>query len=772
MNRVQFLLSTSLLACTVAAQPALAQSAAPTAKPTTGDAAIADIIVTAERRFNTAQRTAASVSVRTGGDLLLQGRYELKNILEDVPGISGGASGSTNTSLAGGTDNPATGLVIRGIQSNSGVGGSATSTSSAAAIYVDDVYNGVGGGYDIAQVEVLRGPQGTLYGRSATAGVVAIHTSDPNTKSLGVQGAAEIGDYNLHHFSGSLNVPVVTDKLALRVSGNYFERDGYYSKAGDARQSTSVRAKLLWKPTDTFSALVGYAQEFNVTHTGGTSVSQVGSPTNFVFTESAVDNIGTGRNHTRQFWGNFNLDLGSVALTYVPALRTFYQNSTAIVRTPPGPNAINIDNPVITTPDDFMTHEIRLHSTNAGAALKWQVGALYYKNTLSEINNLFNRDLGPNGSYIFKSNTHKVTSAFGVFAEGTYSLTPDTRITAGIRYDHTKIEIDQSYTPLCFPGAPVCPGASTLAGADRLSTFNNFTYKARLEHDLTAQNLIYASIATGFSPGDKALTQALQDNPPAPPTTVVKTLTLAAETLTSYEIGSKNRLFNNHLQINLAGFYNDYAGYQTAGINVSPNPQVRIFENITTPVKVYGAELELVARPWQGGTFGLNGSYIHARYGDYGTYDTYFSNHTVSPSAPFRFTASYDHRIALGGETSLSLRGAVRYVAAHDSTRITKAQAGTDNSVPSLIAVDQPGAIPYIRVPSAALIDLGGTLALASNISITVYARNLADKRILPDNWNVATVIKAPPGGQPIVVVSQNSLSDPRTVGVVLSLKY
>ena len=129
MNRFQFMLSTSLLASVAAAQPALAQNAPPADQTASEEGGIKEIVVTAERRFSTAQKTAAAISVRPGDDLLLQGRYELKNILEDVPGISGGASASTNTSLAGGTDNPATGLVIRGIQSNSGVGGSATSNS-------------------------------------------------------------------------------------------------------------------------------------------------------------------------------------------------------------------------------------------------------------------------------------------------------------------------------------------------------------------------------------------------------------------------------------------------------------------------------------------------------------------------------------------------------------------------------------------------------------------------------------------------------------------
>lgn len=378
MKRARFLVSASLLAGALVANPVLAQQAAPAGDSSATDdsGGLKEIVVTAERRFNTAQKTAAAVTVRPGDLMLLQGRYELKNILEDVPGISGGASASTNTSIAGGTDNPATGLVIRGIQSNSGVGGSATSTSSAAAIYTDDVYNGVGGNYDIARAEVLRGPQGTLYGRSATAGVVAIHTNDPDTKDFGGTATAEIGNYNLYHFTGSLNLPIVTDKLALRVSGNHFERDGYYSKLGQARQSTSFRAKLLWTPTDNFSALLGYAQEFNITHTGGTNVGQVGSPTNFVYSENAV---GDARNHSRQYWANFNLDLGSVALTYVPAYRTFYQNGTSLVRTAPGPGAVNIDNFVSTTPDNFMTHELRFHNTDADAPFKWQIGGMYYR---------------------------------------------------------------------------------------------------------------------------------------------------------------------------------------------------------------------------------------------------------------------------------------------------------------------------------------------------------------------------------------------------------
>jgi len=257
-------MSTSLFACVVVAQPAFAQNA-----PVQGSASatsqapqqLQEVVVTAEHRTSTAQRTAASISVRSGRDMLLQGRYELKDILEDVPGVVGGAATSTATSQGSGTDNPASGLVIRGVQSNDGAGGSVTSTASAAAIYVDEVYNGIGGGYDLDRVEVLRGPQGTLYGRSATAGVVAIHTADPNTHKVSGDAAAEYGNYGLRHYTGDLNIPIIKDTLAVRVAGNLYKRDGYYSADGGMLSNSDYKVKALYTPTDNFSALLGYAEE-------------------------------------------------------------------------------------------------------------------------------------------------------------------------------------------------------------------------------------------------------------------------------------------------------------------------------------------------------------------------------------------------------------------------------------------------------------------------------------------------------------------------------
>jgi iron complex outermembrane receptor protein len=156
--------------------------------------------------------------------------------------MTGGAAESILTSLGGGTDTLGAGITIRGIGSSQG--GTTTSTPAVTAIYVDGIYEGAGSAYDIKRVEVLRGPQDTLYGRSATAGVVAVHTRNPELNSFGEDVSLEAGNYDLQHYSAALNAPLVTDVLATRISGNRYQRNGYYNGAGGALVNTDARAKF------------------------------------------------------------------------------------------------------------------------------------------------------------------------------------------------------------------------------------------------------------------------------------------------------------------------------------------------------------------------------------------------------------------------------------------------------------------------------------------------------------------------------------------------
>ncbi|EIZ78380.1 putative outer membrane salicin receptor [Novosphingobium sp. Rr 2-17] len=244
--------------------PASDTQAAPAAQVVQDQAPVLEeIVVTAEKRSENVQNTAASISVRNGRDLLSQGKYSLQSILEDIPGVSGGGAEGTLTSNGGGTDTAGAGITIRGIGTSMGVGGSNVSTPAATALYVDGVYEGVGSDYDIDRIEVLRGPQGTLYGRSATAGVVAVSTRNPGLDTISGNLSIEAGDYHLQRYSGALDVPLVTDVLGIRISGNRYERQGYYDGAGGARTNTDGRIKVLFRPSADFSLLVGAALHDN-----------------------------------------------------------------------------------------------------------------------------------------------------------------------------------------------------------------------------------------------------------------------------------------------------------------------------------------------------------------------------------------------------------------------------------------------------------------------------------------------------------------------------
>ena len=197
------------------------------------------------------------------------------------------------------------------------------------------------------------------------------------------------------------------------------------------------------------------------------------------------------------------------------------------------------------TPESkFTTHELRFTS-KYDSTLQWQFGGSHYDNKLSDFNELISYPPNPQPGLNFRTSSKKSTKAYRAFGEATWSFRPDTRLTAGLRYDHTEVQTDQCYTSIllitqCIPSA----------SESGIRKFDNVTYKARLEHDLTPSNLIYAGVATGFSPGDITLGTNANRQP--------EVVLLDAETLTAYELGSKNRFLDNRLQLNGSVYYNNY----------------------------------------------------------------------------------------------------------------------------------------------------------------------------------------------------------------------
>lgn len=699
-----------------------------------GVVALEEVIVTAERRTSDVQRTAAAVSVRNGEDLLGEGRYSVRQILEDVPGIGYVDLGGIT---AGGTDTAGNNVIMRGVPSNIPL--ATLSPPPTTATYVDGIYEGIGGAYDIDRVEVLRGPQGTLYGRSATAGVVAIHTHNPKFDRFAADVAVEAGNYNLRHVTGGVNVPV-NDKLALRLSGNHYERDGYYSKKGGALETNDGRLKLLYQPIEQVSILLGAAFRDNETHTGGKNGVAV-RPGEFDYQTVPVAD---GENQFRQYWATVDWDLGFGVLTYQGALRSWEQDADLLI------GGIFLQT-VKTPKDDFVTHEIRLAS-DKDSRIAWQVGTIYYDN---QLRNSYNNYVwsgyagGPPftaGSLVFERSSSRNTRDYGAFGELTFPFSDSTRVTAGLRYDFARVEVSQInfYNP-AFPG--VAPAQTQVLGPPQgTQEFENVTYRLRFEHDLSPRNLVYAMGSTGFLPGDVQIGAATATQAP-------QIQTFAEETLTAYEAGSKNRFFDDRVQLNASVYYYDYEGLQQAVAVSSVESQV-----FTIPANMTGLELESLFQITEDDRLSLSYSYTDSRYGDKpAAFAALVPQKRLPRVAPHTANLTYDHVFRLPGDSTLTGSVAARYFSAHVIESLTPAQLAS--------SLNGYGWNAYATVPDTTIFDVSGTWRSAGGgYSVTAYVRNLADERY--------TISLGLTQRSPTTYSANGAQSEPRNVGVTVSAHF
>lgn len=711
------------------------------------DIALEEIVVTAERRSEDLQRTAASVSVRNGEDLLNEGKYSLRDILEDVPGVFGGAATTAlGSSGGGGTDTMSAGLTIRGIPSSTGSAGTITSTAAAAAIYVDGVYEGVGGSYDLERIEVLRGPQGTLYGRSATSGVVAIHTRNPELGEFGGDVTLETGNFSLEHYSGALNLPLGTDTLALRLAGNFYEREGYDNGSAGLHRTADAKAKLLFQPSDALSVLVGFALQDNFERSGGRAIAASSDPDTVAYQSAPV---GDGDNRFRQAWVEVNWDIGFATLTYQPAWRSWRQDANEVVSA----GALGLLLQKKYTPkDDFWTHELRL-SSNPDSKLIWQAGALYYDNKLENFNAV-TLPQSPIPGLGFSADSEKHTTAAGIFTEATYPFSDAWRATAGVRFDHTKVVSLQDYTSNAV--------TKSIPPEQQENSFDNITYKIRAEHDLTPSNLIYASISTGFSPGDVSVTSCPDASTVDPTDTTPCVIVLDAESVTAYEIGSKNRFLGDTLQVNAAVYYNDYSGYQTAGIDTDPTSQIAITP-FSVPVQAYGLEMDLLWQLTGVDRIGFDVAYTSSRFTDKPTlFAQYVALDEVPGIVPLVANLSYEHIFQLPGGSELSLRADGRYLS-------ERYAPNNDNVSAQQVTA---GAKPYFRMNADVIGNLSATWSSPEKrLSVTGYVRNIGDNRYFTTmSVDLADVVgNTLPRDQ---WQFTQSLYDPRTYGALVRVKF
>lgn len=571
-----------------ATSPVLAQTADPArveAAPQTST--VEDIVVTAQRREERLQDVPISVSAATGEALTKRGIDSTSSLQALAPGLDVSQAGNGSTPF------------LRGIGSSSGAIGS----EASVATYVDGVYIGapvasIFSLSGISRIEVLRGPQGTLFGRNATGGVISVVTRDP-TYDPKVE--ASVGYANYDTISASLYASTrLSDRLAVNIAAfGRDQRDGWgrnvtTDKEAYLSDETSFRAKLLWDASDT-THLILAADHTRARSEGG--LTQTAVPGSI-----QIDGQGyVGRYSPRGGSESYSLveqsgvslkashDFDWASLVSITAYREFDGEVVFDQDGTPIP-AVSAN---ITQEGDSFSQELQLLSA-PDSAVNWIVGGYYFKD---------NQAYAPLAlANIYSIDSSQETTSLAAFGQATYEFLPATNVTAGIRY--TEDERSAKGRRLT-PAGVVIPGSP----AQQEVTYSKVTYRLSVDHRFSESVNAYASYNRGFKSGVYNL--LTYQAPPVLP-----------EVLDALEIGVKTDLFDRRLRFNVSAFNYDYTDIQVEQIVAGATQTVNAGQ-----AKVYGGEIEFTLIPVENFTLSGGLSLLHGRY-------TSFANGPVNVPNP------------------------------------------------------------------------------------------------------------------------------------------
>lgn len=721
-----------------------------------------EITVTAEKRAVSLQELPSSVVALEGVDLVNQGKVTTAQILEGVSNV---------TYRDGGGTNPNGNIAIRGIQRIQESGGTNDILPATTATYVDGVYQGIGGNYDTSRVEVLRGPQGTLYGRSATGGVVAFYTNDPKLDEFGANASVEVGTASLKNIQAAVNVPA-GDMIAFRAAGHYIDRDGYFEEKGEQTTTKEGRLKVLLQPNDALKIVLTLAMQETVEWGGGWKALLTG-PDEIEYKGSYTEPREGAPEKYREAAINLNYDFGGSTLTYIGGYQDYDYTGLGAEEVKEGKG--HADQNIWPT-DYFHSEEVRLASDTEGQ-ITWLVGANYFNHefdtSLLSVQTSWPDDpeLTASSGYLVPIWQRQTVGSFvnyGLFTEETFEVQDNFRITAGLRYDKTKLDQSMVYRMnenLTAAGnnlnPPIWTDPPATLDHDK-HNYNNVTYKLRFEYDVTKDNMLYFLTATGFMPGYTALSPEMGMVNGAFSVVGWQFLEFDQQELTSYEFGSKNTLLDNTLRLNGSVFYYDYEGYPEAyNLRIGSGPP--IFTVMPVPLRVLGLEVEMeyLITMYDKILFSLG--YEDIKITDYVS-SIAWSDGSVTdgekaamldqlPGHPkTEATIGYDHSFTFGDGSTLVPRAELVYTGGHYLSQMTYLQKDLDEK-------------PYNHQSGYMLVNLGATWTSSDErYSATAYVRNAMDEEYkasvsLVSNESDMGAIQVTPG-------------DPRTFGVMFNVKF
>lgn len=682
-------------------------------------AQVEDIIVTAQRRDERLQDVPVAVSVASAVQLEAAGINTVIDVRIAAPSLNSTAASGIFASS------------IRGV----GSFGFSPGLESPVALYIDGVYLATPLSSElalnnVASLEVLKGPQGTLFGRNATGGLIQITTATPTQQTKG-KFSLEYGRYNdligTGYLSGGLSGNLAAD-IAVRAE----RRDGIGknittgSDAGDIHHDVLVRSKVVWTPgTDTTITAIG--NYWDGRNSLGYAVGDPGTVNGWSGRINPDLGYDTDTNDDFQIGGwtaggslKIEQDVGDVRLTSISAYRKALLTLKRDLDYSPDDIAF-LD---LRQTDKQISQELQASSTGSGR-LKWTAGLFYFNLTSAYPSILVDLSKSVNQAAI-TINAKQRGESGAVYGQATYEIFDGTNLTLGGRYTSEKrreVDSSQFIQPVGFPGF-------TLSSPDRSRTDSRFTYRVSLDHRFSDELMAYASLNTGFKSGGYN-TNSPGEAPFAP------------EKLTAYEVGIKADLLDRRLRLNLAGFYYDYSDLQVQRVGTFA---LIVFNGAKS--RIYGLDADFTA----------NISRNLSLTGGFAWIDTKFKNFDGCPiSQPGGGVPQ-----VTGSCTGNALPFAAKFAGSLAANYTTQVGAGEFQA---------SGNVYYnsgyffesdnvSRQPRYA--KLGASLKWTSDsgYSISVVGRNLTDRRTLASsgtqtNGNVGV-----------------TWADPRTYSVVLGIEF
>jgi iron complex outermembrane receptor protein len=675
--RIALLAGTAIFALTGASQ-ASAQTAAPDSA-----SAISEVVVTAQKRSENVQQVPIAVTVVSADQLSRRGTQTIQDL----------GQASASLEFGGG---PGGGAFVRGIGTQSL---SAATAQSSVSVVLDGVVLGnanVTDIFDMDHVEILKGPQGTLFGSSVSAGVISLTTKAPKIGVYSAYISAEYADksvgsgYDRASLRAAVNLPI-NDTSALRVSAygydNYGLEHNTYTGANSNVGNYGVRARYLNQITDklTLNLIADYGKSHATNNPGFIYfVAPAGSPLQHALTACGI--TASARNTSncdgllsqsdRTVGGlsaQLDYDFGNVMATSITSYRQANADSIAdIIDIPPDITRrifgaechFTNCNPIVsltsggpspqTDDSNLVTQEVRLAS-KANHQFEWVVGAYYQQYNFRRFQpstltvNIAGGSL--TGDAVLSSTNTILSSTardYAAFGNATYYFGPDTRLIVGARYTYSQVGEDAAVQTL----KSLNPFAIGTVNGAASTTDKAFTWRAGLQHDFSPDTMGYVIASTGYK------APQINDNITTAPLSPIK-----SERPTSFELGLKQSLLNRRFYVDADVFYTQVSDFQTQSCVPSATLGIAC-SNINVPrVTTKGVEFEVFGQPFRGNTSSLSAAYVDAAYpaNFYGADGTLLTGHQLNSSPKFKAAFSTEQVFPLGEQYSFVVGGDFTY---------------------------------------------------------------------------------------------------------------